>query len=229
MLSNLIAISGVKGSGKNLTADMLQYCLSVPSIFRQYWIYKYFKKLFPKKWKIIAFADPLKKMLSVLLNVPMERFNDRQFKEECFVDLSTLEFSFSAFDNDGIRLSDNKFNKLLKAEESLNNYQLSIRQLMQYFGTNQMRKYFGDKIWVNSTLRNASKRTIISDLRFRSEADSIRQKAKLIYINRPGYGFGQHQSEKEIEQLLKENYYDFIIDNTGTEKDLFYKIKSVSK
>ena len=168
-------------------------------------------------------------MLSVLLNVPFEKFNDRQFKENCYIDISSLGFSASTPEDEYYKLSDTKFNKLLKNDEVLYNYQLSIRQLMQYFGTNQMRKYFGDKVWVNSTLRNASKRTIISDLRFKSEADAIKQRAKLIYINRPGYNFGQHQSEKEIEQLLKENYYDFIIDNVGTEKDLFYKIKAICK
>jgi len=34
--NNLIAISGTKNSGKTETADMLQYCLSVPKCLRQY-------------------------------------------------------------------------------------------------------------------------------------------------------------------------------------------------
>jgi uridine kinase len=34
--NKLIAISGVKSSGKDTSSKMLQYCLSVPKIFRQY-------------------------------------------------------------------------------------------------------------------------------------------------------------------------------------------------
>ena len=33
---SLIGISGVKNSGKTEVTNMLQYCLSVPKIFRQY-------------------------------------------------------------------------------------------------------------------------------------------------------------------------------------------------
>jgi len=47
--NNLIAISGTKGSGKSETSKMLQYCLSVPKLFRHYWIYKRFSKIFSKK------------------------------------------------------------------------------------------------------------------------------------------------------------------------------------
>ena len=90
---NLIAISGTKGSGKDELSKMFQYCLSVPKYLRQYWIYKRFNKFIPKKWKILAFADPLKKMLAVLLNIPAERFNDRSFKEDTCIDLKTLDYS----------------------------------------------------------------------------------------------------------------------------------------
>jgi hypothetical protein len=39
-LNNIIAISGVKDSGKDTAAEMLQYCLSVPKILRQYCLFK---------------------------------------------------------------------------------------------------------------------------------------------------------------------------------------------
>jgi len=76
----LIAVSGVKGSGKDSVSSMLQYCLSVPKMFRQYFFYKSFKKWIKPKYKKIAFADPLKKMLSNLLNISLDKFYDRNFK-----------------------------------------------------------------------------------------------------------------------------------------------------
>lgn len=227
--NNLYAISGVKGSGKDLSSDILQYCLSVPKMFRQYWIYNIFDKLFPKKYKKIAFADPLKKMLSVLLNIPFDNFNNRNFKEDCIINIATLDYSLSAFSNEEDQLSDSKFNRLAKnLDPLLTQSNLTIRQLMQYFGTEVMRKFFGENVWINSTLKHASKNTIITDLRFKSEYNAVKSKgATVIFINRPGYTFGQHASEREMEDLLINNKYDVVINNNGSVKDLFDKIKNI--
>lgn len=227
--NNLIAVSGVKGSGKDLCSDMLQYCLSVPKIFRQYWFYKMFNKVFPKRYKKIAFADPLKKMLSTLLNIPLDNFNNRNFKEDCVINIPTLDYSLSAFSNDDDKLSDSKFNRLARnLDPVLTQSNLTIRQLMQYFGTEVLRRFFGENVWINSTLKHASKNTIITDLRFKSEYNAVKSKNGIvIFINRPGYTFGQHASEREMEDLLINNKYDYIINNNGSAKDLFNKIKHI--
>jgi len=221
----LFAISGVRGSGKDTTASMLQYCLSVPKIFRQYWLYKLFRKLIIPKYKIIAFASPLKEMLSVLLNIPVKRFNDRDFKENYAINLSTLDvFKIDEHPNCYV-LSDSKFNKLLKTE-TLENYNITIRQLMQYFGTNVSQKYFGRRIWINSVLKRANDNIIISDLRFIEEFNAVKDlNGTVFFINRPDYEFGQHASEKEMQSLLEDEKYDAIIRNNGTLKDLFNKVK----
>lgn len=222
--TKLIAVSGVKGSGKDSTASMIQYCLSVPSVLRQYWIYKCFRKLIKPKYKRLAFADPLKKMLSALLNVPVERFNDRGFKESWLVHIPTLNFNDDATN----KLSDSKFNRLVKTlDPSLAEGYLSIRQLMQYFGTEVMQTHFGRNVWIRSTLRHGSKKgTIITDLRFKAEAEAVHGlRGKIVYVSRPGYTFGQHASEREMSELLANNEYDFVIENNGTQKDLFDKVK----
>lgn len=229
--TNLISISGTKGSGKDEVSKMIQYCLSVPKFLRQYWIYKKIGKLIPKRWKIIAFADPLKKMLAVLLNIPVEKFNDRAFKEDTCIDLDTLEYSLSAFTQDKHLLSDSKFTKLTKdLNTEILSYDLTIRQLMQYYGTTIMHTYFGKNVWINATLRNLSKYTIISDCRFKTEAIAIKKhKGIIIYINRPGCNFGKHQSEREMQDMLKNNVYDIIINNDGTLQDLFDNVKNCTE
>ena len=225
--SNLIAFSGTKCSGKDTASKMLQYCLSVPKAFRQYWIYKRFNKLFHKSWNIIAFADTMKKMLAELLNVPADLFNNRDFKEKTFVNLNTLQLIYNrpAYIN---TLQDSKFNKLAKELDlNLLNYNLSIRQLMQYFATNVCRKYFGQNIWINSTLHRSKRKTIISDCRFFNEAQAIKNNnGKIIFISRKDIPFGQHQSEKEMEQMLNDGVFDYVIENNGSLKDLFNQIKS---
>lgn len=224
-MNKLIAVSGVKGSGKDSVSSMVQYCLSVPKILRRYWIYKYFRRLVPKKYKRVAFADPLKGMLSVLLDVPVEMFNERGFKEYWVVNVPTLELD----DNYYNKLSDSKFNKLVKnLDPSLLEANLTIRQLMQYFGTQVMQTYFGRNVWINSTLKHSSENTIITDLRFKAEYDAVKSlRGTVIYVDRPHYEFGQHASEREMEELLKNNKYDYVIKNDGSIKQLFNKVKTV--
>ena len=220
----LIAVSGVKGSGKDSVSSMLQYCLSVPKMFRQYFFYKNFRKWIKPKYKRIAFADPLKKMLSDLLNISLDKFYIREFKEGCIINISTLEGSWL-----GEKLSDSKFNKLVKQlDPSLTEANLSLRQLLQYFGTEIMQKYFGKRVWINSTMQNRSEYTIISDLRFIEEYNAVKEKKGIvIYINRPNYEFGQHASEREMKELLENDKYDFIIDNNGSMEDLFNQVKEL--
>ena len=226
---NLIAISGVRSAGKDCVTSMLQYCLSVPKIFRQYWIYKHFRKWISPKYKRLAFADPLKRMLATLLNVPVSKFNNRHFKEDCVVNIPTLDFTLSAFTEDNDKLSDSKFNRMVKSlDPELTQSNLTIRQLMQYFGTNGMQTLFGRKVWINSTLKHANGPTIISDLRFKAECEAVKEhNGFIIYVSRPGYEFGQHASELQMKELFEEGKYDYIIENSGTLEDLFNQIKTL--
>ena len=189
------------------------------------WFYKHFGKLIKPKYKKLAFADPLKKMLSDLLNISLPKFYNREFKEGCIINVATLENNWL-----GEKLSDSRFNKMVKQlDPCLLESNLSLRQLLQYFGTEIMQKYFGKRVWINSTLRHRSEYTIISDLRFIEEYKAVKEhKGIVIYINRPGYEFGQHASEREMKELLEHDKYDFIINNNGSIGDLFNQIKDLT-
>lgn len=72
-------------------------------------------------------------MLSVLLRVPVERFEDRDFKENIFVDFNSLSF----YKKDDLKkqdiLSDSKFSRKIKDNTiDVKTNMLSIRQLLQY-------------------------------------------------------------------------------------------------
>ena len=82
-------------------------------------------------------------MLADLLGVDKEKFEDRDFKENTFIDLNELRMTISPSNT----LSDNKFVKLVKTlDTEIKTSSLTIRQLMQMFGSNVMRQFFGDKI-----------------------------------------------------------------------------------
>ena len=225
MLNDPIAISGVKNSGKTEASYMLQYLLNAPKPFRRYFWYKIGLK-FPKRWKIISFAKPLKKVLSVILGIDVHKFNDREFKENYFVFLDDFKIVEKYLLDDTDILSDNRFTKLIKSGEPLSTSTwLSIRQLMQYFGTECCQSYLGRKVWINATLKN-SKNCIISDLRFKKEFEEIKYLGgSTIYIQRDSAKPGAHASEREVVELYNQNKFDYIVDNNGTLKDLFNNLK----
>ena len=225
MLSKIISFSGLKASGKDTSADMLQYLLSTPKILHYYWIYKLIRDFVPPKWSKVSFADTLKMSLSVLLDIPVEKFEDRDFKENYYIYFPTLKITNNPPPE--LTLSDKKFNRLLanKDWESIRNYYLTIRQVLQMWGTEIIRYHLGDRFWIIRTLRGDDN-FIISDLRFITEFETVKHKGGLVYyIDRKGTP-GNHPSEQECLALLEMNKYDGIIDNTKTLKDLFNTLKN---
>lgn len=223
-MSNIISFCGLKNAGKDVSADMLIYMLNTPKFMHNYIMYKLFGVV-KGKWKKTSFAKPLKQVLSVMLNVPVEKFEDREFKERYYINFNSLEIKFENEISNELKLSDNQFNKLLKNEcyDRIITSWISIRQVMQYVGTNVCRQFISNDIWINATLTN---NIVISDLRFKREFDVVKEKnGILIYIDRPICKPGNHASEREVYDLYKQRQFEYIIENNGSLKDLFYKIK----
>jgi len=86
-------------------------------------------------------------MLAVLLRVPVEMFEDRDFKENVFVDFNDLTFHRREDLKKHQILSDSKFSRKVKEMSiDVRANMLSIRQLLQYWGTEIQRKYLGDQL-----------------------------------------------------------------------------------
>lgn len=74
---------------------------------------------------------------------------------------------------------------------------------------------------------NNPNKLIISDLRFKAEAEAVKQKnGLLVYVYRPEIQPGNHASEKEVIELLNDKTFDMIIKNNSSLESLFYKVKS---
>lgn len=233
-MNNIIAISGLKNSGKSTVASIIEFLFNTPKIFHSYFWYRH-QNLVPKKkiYKIVAFADPIKEMLSHLLNMDREDFESRGIKENCFVNFSNFcKVYANGIDPQFIPeyLPDSKFSKLAKEwnPELSKEYYLSIRQVMQLFGTEIMRNILDDKIWINCVLNRSNKNNlIISDLRFITEYEEIKKRnGFIIYIDR-GLTPGTHKSESEMQILLNQNKFDLIINNKNISlKELFNIVRN---
>lgn len=228
-MNKLIVISGLKNTGKDTTADMLIYMLNTPKFMHNYIMYKLFGSVIKGSWKKTSFAKPLKQVLSIIFNIPVEKFEDREFKENYFVNLNTLEIKSLDKISDILQecITDNQFSRALKNKDYdfIKSRWITIRQSLQYIGTECMRQFISNDLWINATLRNPNE-IVISDLRFKREFDMISEKNGIvIYIDRPGIEAGNHASEREVLELYKTGMFKYVIHNDGTLKDLFYKIK----
>lgn len=228
-MKKIISIQGNKGSGKDSVATFLKYLLEMPS-----WLHNYefansvnFYSL-NNKWYITRYAEKLKEVLAIILNVPIYKFEDRDFKENSY-----YSFRDHCFTDTPRILSDVNFNRQLKKGnlDIFTEYDLSIRQILQAFGTDLMRRYLGDKLWINLTLNQNYDNMIIADQRFITENEAVKSipNTTIIHIIRPGYEAGKHPSEKELTKLYQKKEYDILINNDGTLEDLFNKCKEILK
>lgn len=81
----------------------------------------------------MSFAGTMKNMLAILLKVPVEMFEDRDFKENVFVDFDTLKLTHRKELDKKYIMSDSKFNRHVKEMTiDTHSYMLGIRQLLQY-------------------------------------------------------------------------------------------------
>lgn len=103
-----------------------------------------------------------------------------------------------------------------------------VRRLLQTYGTEAGRDIHGDDCWVKKlrfTLDDFQRRAVtmaaVTGIRFANEVSLVN---KLIWIDRPGRGEGDHVSEQlgQIKAMA-----DVVIVNNGTVDDLAKKVRAV--
>lgn len=203
----IVAISGHAGAGKDTLADII--ILENTWENSKYFQFKYPNKVdFIKKFlsnpsivvnfcsdiQKVAFADKLKKVLSILTNTPVEFWSDSVFKDAP----NTANFR----KKDGTLYTD--------------------RELLQIFGT-EVGRNIDEDLWVKTLLDSLDDNGfyIISDLRFKNEAAALKELgAKLIRVNRASTQMS-HSSENNLDDYPD---FDITIENDGTIEDLINKI-----
>ena len=115
----------------------------------------------------------------------------------------------------------------------IDKFNMTIGEMLQKIGTDSLRNNFNENVWVNSLLleiENNPGNYIISDCRFKNEADAIKKMGgKIIRINRPINPIAEnskrdlnHPSETSMDDYEK---FDFVIENTGTMEDIREQVK----
>jgi hypothetical protein len=175
----IIGLSGKIGSGKDTVAGIIQEIRST------------------ENWQVKKFAGLLKKFASDLTGVPVERFEDQEFKRQN-----------------------------MPAEWSNNGAPMTYRELLQKLGTDAIRDGLHTNVWINGLFAtyNQDKNWIITDCRFPNEAQSIIDRhGILIRINR-NQDTGDHPSETALDNWSQWHY---VIDNTESIEALRLLVRDI--
>lgn len=214
----IIGINGKIGSGKDTIGEIIQgLCLTNKN----------------QTFEIKKFAGKLKQIGSILTGIPVEKFEDQEFKKVILGEewgtvrhnpLNNIE-PFTKF----------QFNELM-----------SVREFLQKLGTEAMRDGLHTNVWVNALfadyIRNDDKliriteenleewqegkypNWIITDMRFPNEMEAVELREGItIRVVRPGTFVGTHPSETALDDAD----FDYEIINDGTIEDLVEKVREI--
>jgi len=224
---NLIGITGGKNQGKDTVAkiiNLLTVGKTTESIIQ---FIEQNNKYLPVDctYETRRFADPLKRFVADILGVPVEKLEDREFKEKELGKEWEKDLPYTKL------YPDNPKEKF------------TPRKLLQQIGT-EIGRSIHPQIWINSMFKNyipigdnllegevrkvrkedlIYPKWIIPDVRFNNEAVAIKERGGIIIrVNRDLDTVDTHASEQGVSDSL----VDIEIDNNGTIKNLIQEVKT---
>lgn len=177
----IIGIAGRSGSGKDSIGKLLA------------------SKLF---YDTYAYAIPLKELCKCFIpGLPW--YGDKTQKEKQYL-VSDLDFFFAEFENTiGLRYDVLHYINIYFLDILENKETVSAREILQYIGTDIVRKYQGYDFWVK--LVKSKDNLVVTDVRFENE---------LVDFNIKIHGGISDSSDKhESEQELDDSWFDLILTN----------------
>jgi len=231
----IIGINGKIGSGKDTVGKIIQGLI----VAKEHnvlnpnfeWIEKYHIN---SSFEIKKFAGKLKQTASLLTGIPIEKFEDQEFKKTYLGEEwnSSYNIPFSGPDfveHDGA---------------------MTVRTLLQRLGTEAMRDGLHTNVWVNALfadykplkVRSADSfdletydgkypNWIITDMRFPNEMDAVyKREGCTIRVVRDYALRGGPEDPKNIhpsETALDDSHFDYEIINDGTIDDLIEKVRQI--
>lgn len=187
----IIGLNGYAQSGKDTFGRLLQYHLtknakdvSMLDVLNNYQNHQWWLEE-QSSWEIRKFAGKLKQVASLLTGIPIEKFEDQEFK-----------------------------NTYLSDEWRIHGLPLKVREFLQLLGTNALRDCLHPNTWVNALFADYHcvpadrapggwdcDNWIITDVRFPNEAKAIKDRGGIIIrIDRPG--------TKPINSHVSETFLD---------------------
>jgi hypothetical protein len=244
MKKNIISISGRIGSGKDTVGKIIQYLCYTNNNRMSYESFcliedKWYNS---DNWEIKKFAGKLKQIASILTGIPVEKFEDQEFKKT----LLGPEWG---------TVKDIPLNSVPPFTDTDFNVMMSVREFLQKLGTEAMRDGLHTNVWVNALFADykvIDRRTmqdpddsninypnwIITDTRFPNELEAVKKRNGItIKVIRPDYientftgkkfPVKVHQTLHPSETALDNAKFNYEIINNGSIKELIEKVRSI--
>ena len=153
--------------------------------------------------KTYAFAERLKELATTIFNIPEELVygSDEDKRKKTHITWKSM----CRF------LPPRKVSEIKKAGKQ--GERMSVREFLQYFGTNVCRLLYDD-CWTNACFKDiaidGALMAVIQDCRFRNEIQAAKKaNAKIVKLERAPFD-DDHNSENDLDSLNKTNY-DLIV------------------
>ena len=255
----LIGISGKMGSGKNLVCTIIQgltaakkHNIENPSFE---WIKKYYINSI---WEQKAFASKLKQTASLLTGIPVEKFEDQEFKNTPIGEDWLVHWYIDRIGQKHLTLSAEE--AIMADGRDSGQDLLTPRLLLQIIGTECIRDRVHPNAWVNALFadykyeihrsevptraagfidQHVYPNWIITDMRFPNELEAVKSRGGItIRINRPYSTVAgdngipatfNHAQFHPSETALDDAEFDYTIENDSSIEDLIHTVSLILK
>jgi len=236
----IIGINGKIGVGKDTVGSIIQYLTAKDTgqfCLGRIQSGKSIEGHHNSKFEIKKFAGKLKQIASLLTGIPVEKFEDQEFKK------AYLEEEWGT-------VRSNPMNAIPIFEDVGFNELMSIREFLQKLGTEAIRDGLHPNAWVNAlfadykakwvptgdsvaeedvSLEKEYPNWIITDMRFPNELEAVEEREGItIRVARPDMQSLQamvpaHASETALDDAK----FDYEIINDGSIDDLIEKVRQI--
>lgn len=249
----LIGISGYIGSGKDTVGKMIQYLTAVPrgpKAFNPNVNYS-----IDSPWKVVKFAAKLKHIASVLTGIPVEKFEDQEFKKTFLgPEWDYWEYEGKRYPSweDAMMVIANKqgtsFDEVDKT--TVSGHRMNVRQFLQELGTEGIRNGVHPQAWINATFAEyvplpwdgrsfgydprspKYPNWTLTDMRFPNEMKAIKDREGItIRVNRMKSAEmiagpgGTHLHSSEV--ALDGAEFDYYLSNSGSLEHLLGQVREI--
>jgi hypothetical protein len=234
----IIGINGYIGSGKDTVGKIIQYleCKTKYSGEPDFHWDGMFKDIHTS-WRIKKFAGKLKEIASIMTGIPIEKFEDQEFKKTYLGE----EWSTLIYEGD---------NGYFNSDAIVGKERMTVREFLQKLGTEAIRVGLHTNAWVNALFadyraiqyhdggrfydKGEYPNWIITDTRFPNEAQAIKNRGGIVVrVNRSMMG-GQggtladsHMNIHPSETSLDNWNFDYVLENDGSIEELIPRVKEM--
>tara|TARA_R110000824_G_scaffold28746_2_gene96309 strand:- start:1623 stop:2246 length:624 start_codon:yes stop_codon:yes gene_type:complete len=199
-MAKFITLAGRKQVGKDTSAEYIKLALGSDRVH------------------IVHFADALKQACSIIFGIPLEDMETETGKQK----LTQVHWP------DRLRVQLEEAGEREVWTPDGHSDFMTVREVLQFVGTNLFRNQLDPDIWVQSVYRKKYRDddiVVVADCRFPNECDFAKSQGVLISVEREtGLASDGHASETALDSYTN---YDHVIDNNGSFDELRRKLNTI--